>query len=75
MERLVLTPQETANLLGISRSKAYELLAAGELPSVRIGRAVRVPVEGLHRWIDKNTGGREHPAGDHPTGRKPAIGQ
>jgi excisionase family DNA binding protein len=30
--------REAAALLGISRSFLYELLAAGELPSVRIGR-------------------------------------
>jgi excisionase family DNA binding protein len=37
--------------LGISRSRAYELIASGEIPKIRIGKSVRVPVEALHRWV------------------------
>jgi excisionase family DNA binding protein len=51
MERLLLRPVEAAEAIGISRSKIYELLASGELPSVRIGASVRVPVEALRAWI------------------------
>jgi excisionase family DNA binding protein len=42
MEKLLLTIPEAADRLGIGRSKVYELVAAGELDVVRIGRAVRV---------------------------------
>lgn len=41
--RLVLTVAEAAELLGISRAFAYELVARGELPSIRLGRRVVVP--------------------------------
>jgi len=51
MEKLLLRPVEAAEAIGISRSKIYELLASGELPSVRIGASVRVPVEALRAWI------------------------
>ena len=51
MDRLLLRPDEAAEVLGVGRSKLYELLAAGDLPSVRIGRAVRVPVSALERWV------------------------
>ena len=34
---------DAASLLGISRSHAYRLVAAGELPSVHLGRRVLVP--------------------------------
>jgi excisionase family DNA binding protein len=51
MERLLLRPVEAAEAIGISRSKIYELLASGDLPSVRIGASVRVPVEALRAWI------------------------
>ena len=37
-ERLVLTVSEAAVLLGISRAFAYELVARGELPVIRLGR-------------------------------------
>ncbi|MEZ5280564.1 MAG: helix-turn-helix domain-containing protein [Acidimicrobiales bacterium] len=36
--RLVYSVSEAAELLGIGRSTAYELVARGELPSVAIGR-------------------------------------
>ena len=41
--RLALSVTEAAELLGISRALAYELVARGELPSVRLGRRVVVP--------------------------------
>ena len=55
MERLLLRPSEAAEVLGMGRTKVYELLASGELPSVRIGKSVRVPVEALRRWIQDQT--------------------
>ena len=55
MDKFLLRPSEAAKLLSISRSKAYELIAAGVLPSVRVGGSVRVPAARLQAWIDKNT--------------------
>ena len=49
--RLLLRPAEAATALGIGRTKVYELIAAGELPSIRIGASVRVPVAALEAWI------------------------
>ncbi len=40
--RLVYTVTEAAELLGIGRSTAYELVARGELPTVRLGHRVVV---------------------------------
>jgi excisionase family DNA binding protein len=51
MDRLLLRPVEAAEAIGIGRSKVYELLASGELPSIRIGGSVRVPVDALRAWI------------------------
>jgi len=51
MERLLLRPAEAAELLGVGRSKVYALLVAGEVPSIRVGRSVRVPVDALKRWV------------------------
>jgi excisionase family DNA binding protein len=55
MDKLLLRPLEVAELLGIGRSKTYELIGAGLIPSVRIGTSVRVPVESLRAWISKQT--------------------
>ena len=51
MEKLLLKPLEVAEILGIGRSLAYELIARKEIPSVRLGRCIRVPSESLQRWI------------------------
>jgi excisionase family DNA binding protein len=51
MEKLLLRPIEAAEAVGIGRSKVYELLASGELPSIRIGTSIRVPVDALRAWI------------------------
>lgn len=52
-ERLAYRVPEAADAIGISRAKAYELIASGELPSVRIGSSVRVPVEALRAWLSR----------------------
>ncbi len=53
MEPLLLKVEEAASLLGIRRSKFYELLRGGELPTVRIGRAVRVPIGALRQYAER----------------------
>ena len=52
-ERLLLRPEEAGQQLAVSRSKAYELIASGAIPSVKFGRCVRVPVEALKTRIDE----------------------
>jgi excisionase family DNA binding protein len=42
---------EVAEILRIARSRAYELVAEGQIPAVRIGRSVRVPRDELDRWL------------------------
>jgi excisionase family DNA binding protein len=51
MTRLLLTVPEAAEALAISRSKLYELLAAGLVRSVRIDGSRRVPIEALETYI------------------------
>jgi excisionase family DNA binding protein len=41
-DRLV-TVDEAAHLLGLGRTSIYELMASGDLPFVKIGRARRIP--------------------------------
>ena len=53
MDKLLLKVSEAAELASLGRSKAYELVATGEWPSVSIGRAVRVPVDDLRAWIEQ----------------------
>lgn len=51
----LLRPDEAAHLLSIGRSKLYQLMAAGAIPTVRIGKSVRVPRVGLLAWVERNT--------------------
>ena len=51
-DRLLLTVREAADRLGIGRSTAYELIAAGDLETVHIGRACRVPAVALDRFVE-----------------------
>ncbi len=56
MDRLLLRVGEAAEMLGMGRSTVYELIAAGALPSVRMGKSLRVPIEQLKGWIAEATG-------------------
>lgn len=53
MEKLLLRPTEAAEVIGLGRSKMYELLAKGIVPSIRIGKSVRVPVAALRNWVEQ----------------------
>ena len=55
MQRLTYTVSETAVILGISRTSAYECVHRGEIASVALGRRLLIP----HTAIDKLIG--EHP--------------
>jgi excisionase family DNA binding protein len=51
-ERLVFTVREAAEVLGISKSHAYELVAQLVLPSRRLGRRIVIPRDALYRFLD-----------------------
>ena len=53
MEKLLLRPAEVGEATGLGKSKTYELIAAGVIPSVRIGKSVRVPAARLRQWIEE----------------------
>lgn len=51
----LLKAQRVAEHLDISKSKAYQLMQAGTIPTIRIGGSLRVPAKALTRWIEANT--------------------
>ena len=66
MERMLLKPTEVAEVLRIGRSLVYSMLATGQLPSIRVGRCIRVPSESLETWLKAQETGitrREDKAG------------
>ena len=49
----LLRAEEVANVLALGRATVYTMMASGQLPTVRVGRAVRVPSHQLRKWIDE----------------------
>ncbi|HVE46909.1 MAG TPA: helix-turn-helix domain-containing protein [Acidimicrobiales bacterium] len=50
---LLVTVSEAARILRLGRSKTYELIAAGALEVVHIGRCCRVPVDSVEAYVDR----------------------
>ena len=50
-DRATLTVEEVAQILGISRWAAYEGCRRGEIPSLRLGRRVVIPVSRLQEHL------------------------
>lgn len=59
MNKLLLAADEAAELLGVGSTTVYELLAAGQLESVRIGRSRRIPRAALVAYVDRLCGAAE----------------
>ena len=61
-EKRLISVAETQHCLGLSRSKIYELLSSGDLPSVKIGRRRLIPAVAIDTWVsglDKPTSNAE----------------
>lgn len=57
IEPLVLTIQEVADALALSRAKVYRMLddrCPGGIPVTRFQRSVRVRVADLRRWVEQH---------------------
>jgi len=59
MNRLLIKPKEAAEALCLGRSKIYALIAEGTIPSVRIGKSIRVPVKELLEWVNRQSNGSQ----------------
>jgi len=54
MEKIYTVP-EVADYLKLSKSKVYNLVQRGEIPSIKIGRNVRIRESDLDQWLDDQT--------------------
>ncbi len=54
-ERLLLDVNECAGLLGVKRTKIYELMNAGEIASVHIGRLRKVSRQAVQDYVGRLT--------------------
>ena len=46
-------PEAGRKYFGLSRNGSYDAAARGELPTIKIGRLLRVPVRALERMLDQ----------------------
>lgn len=51
MDALLLKVPDVVACLGISRAKVYELMASGQLPSVRVGGSRRIRAQDLEMFV------------------------
>ncbi len=47
----MLRPADIARELGLSKVRVYTLIRSGELPSTRVGGALRIPRAAWERWL------------------------
>jgi len=64
----VLTIQELAVYLKISKSTIYKLVREGKIPSQKIGRHWRFRKEAIDRWLDASQSNVPSPRGDRSQG-------
>ena len=55
MDKLTYSAPEVAQLLGISRSAAYNLMHRDDFPSFRIGKRWLVRDSSLNEWLEKQS--------------------
>ena len=53
---LAVRVREATRMIGLGRTKLYELINAGDLEVVKIGRATLITVSSLSRLVDRPTG-------------------
>lgn len=51
--RLLLRPEEAARVLGLGRTKVYELMSSGALRSVKVGNSRRISTAALGEFVDQ----------------------
>ena len=54
-QELLLRIDAAADRLSISRATLYRMIQRGEIATIRIGSAVRIPVTALDRWLAAQT--------------------
>ena len=54
---LAVRPREAAQMLGLSERALWTLTKRGDVPIVRVGRAVLIPVDGLRAFLAKSVEG------------------
>lgn len=70
---LVVSVRRAAQLLGVSKNFAYRACASGQIPCVRIGGRILVPISALEEFLRVKRGPQEN--GDGSRQKDPTQGQ
>ncbi len=57
-ERLLLTVAEACDCLHLSRPVVYQLINSGQLRSIKIGTARRIPIDALRAYVQEALDGQ-----------------
>ncbi|MBU4540222.1 MAG: helix-turn-helix domain-containing protein [Firmicutes bacterium] len=57
MEKRIYNVADIADILSISKPKAYELVHRADFPKIMIGRAIRIPIESFNVWLAQEARG------------------
>jgi hypothetical protein len=64
--KTISVPEAGRRYFGLSRGSSYAAAASGQIPTIRIGRILRVPVIALERMLEIAGEGASHPASPKP---------
>ena len=54
-DRRLLRIEDAAQRLSVGRSTIYAMVAAGQIPSLKLARSLRIPADALDRWLAEET--------------------
>jgi excisionase family DNA binding protein len=52
-KRLVYDVPEAGAMLGLTRNAAYEAAKRGDIPTIKIGKLIRVPKAAFHQMLER----------------------
>ena len=52
-KRLVYDVPEAGEMLGLTRNASYEAAKRGDIPTIRIGKLIRVPKLAFHQMLER----------------------
>lgn len=55
VEPICVRVNDAARMIGIGRTKLYELIATGEVETVKIGKATRITTASLHAMVKRRS--------------------
>ncbi len=54
VEPICVRVNDAARMIGVGRTKLYELISSGELETIKIGKATRVTTASLHKLVERH---------------------